>query len=303
MYNDWINKIKYYYRSGTEGVKIIYIFIISSFVYWIFNFILMNLTGFSLEPVIFLSADKFIPYIWTLFTFPIVQKNLWDLFFAMIMLYFTEKIFRIYFNGNSFIKFFVLGNIFGGIIFLLSSLLTGYTYIFLNGVIVGIYSVLFAVISYNPRMPVSLFPLPVQFPIYVLGIIFIVLDAFSTLSSSSLTMNVFIARIAAAAFGFFYMKSFQTGNDFLGKIVPNFNTFYKIFSFIKVRIFSSKNRKKEKFQYQSTKSGVLTNKNFNENKIENQKKIDAILDKISKYGYENLTKEEKEYLFNSSKKL
>jgi hypothetical protein len=33
----------------------------------------------------------------------------------------------------------------------------------------------------------------------------------------------------------------------------------------------------------------------------NQERIDEILDKISKSGYGSLTKEEKEFLFNSSK--
>ena len=36
-------------------------------------------------------------------------------------------------------------------------------------------------------------------------------------------------------------------------------------------------------------------------KDENQKKIDDILDKISKSGYDNLSKQEKEYLFKQGK--
>jgi hypothetical protein len=37
------------------------------------------------------------------------------------------------------------------------------------------------------------------------------------------------------------------------------------------------------------------------NKFNNQKKIDIILDKISKSGYESLTKDEKAFLFKSGK--
>ena len=37
------------------------------------------------------------------------------------------------------------------------------------------------------------------------------------------------------------------------------------------------------------------------NKKEQQEKIDAILDKISKSGYDSLTKQEKDYLFNAGK--
>jgi hypothetical protein len=39
----------------------------------------------------------------------------------------------------------------------------------------------------------------------------------------------------------------------------------------------------------------------NENR-DNQENIDIILDKISKSGYESLTKKEKEFLFKNSKK-
>lgn len=298
-----INKLKYYYESGTEGVKMIYIFTISSIIYWILNFILSKTTGFSLQSVIFLSADKFIPYLWTLFTFPLVQKDLWDLFFLMIMIYFSEKIFSIYFDGKNFIKFFFLGNLFGGIFFLLYSFITGYTWDFLNGSIAGIYSVLFAVISYNPKMRVSLFPLPVQFPIYILGLLFIGLDAFSAISSSSLTTGIFVSRLAAAAFGYFYMKSFQTGNDFLGKLIPDFDTIHKKISLLKMRFFIHNKIEKEKNRHKTTYSKGQSDEEFNERKLSKQKQIDAILDKISKRGYESLTKEEKEFLFNSSKEL
>ena len=38
-----------------------------------------------------------------------------------------------------------------------------------------------------------------------------------------------------------------------------------------------------------------------EDKTENQKKIDAILDKIGKSGYDSLTKAEKDFLFKAGK--
>ena len=48
------------------------------------------------------------------------------------------------------------------------------------------------------------------------------------------------------------------------------------------------------------------NKNSKKSKLKNdasaQKRIDIILEKISKSGYENLTKDEKEFLFKVGKK-
>ncbi len=44
----------------------------------------------------------------------------------------------------------------------------------------------------------------------------------------------------------------------------------------------------------------LNDDDYNLQKKQRQKRIDTILDKISKSGYESLTKEEKEFLFRMS---
>ena len=43
----------------------------------------------------------------------------------------------------------------------------------------------------------------------------------------------------------------------------------------------------------------MTDEEYNIRKKRNQEKIDHILDKIAKSGYESLSKEEKEFLFKS----
>jgi hypothetical protein len=47
----------------------------------------------------------------------------------------------------------------------------------------------------------------------------------------------------------------------------------------------------------------LSDDEFNAEKHAKQKKIDQILDKISKGGYDSLTKDQKDYLFRNSKDL
>ena len=58
-------------------------------------------------------------------------------------------------------------------------------------------------------------------------------------------------------------------------------------------------RKKKKSSYASTPK---SDEEYNRERAENRARIDAILDKISKSGYAQLTKEEKEFLFKSSNK-
>jgi hypothetical protein len=45
---------------------------------------------------------------------------------------------------------------------------------------------------------------------------------------------------------------------------------------------------------------VKSDEDFNREKRERSERMDAILDKVSKRGYENLTAEEKDFLFRQS---
>jgi hypothetical protein len=205
-----------------------------------------------------------------------------------------------FFDGKSFIKFFFLGNIAGAILFLFFSFLTGETFVFLSGAVLGVYSSIFAIISYNPKMQVILFPLPFRLPLYAFGLILLALDTFSTVGQGQIT-GLFIARLGAAGFGYFYMKSFQQGNDFLGRWIPDFSNNSKISSVFKKKPKSRLNVKKSGYQQKKEYTRPQTDEEFSINKIAKQKQIDKILDKISKSGYDSLTKEEKDFLFNSSK--
>lgn len=95
-----------------------------------------------------------------------------------------------------------------------------------------------------------------------------------------------IAHLGGALFGFIFSKQLQKGNDFtlfFNKVIHSIST-----------LFTKKSKMKV---VHSDKENVNKKKNTN-NK---QQVVDAILDKISRAGYESLSKEEKEILFNFSK--
>ena len=61
--------------------------------------------------------------------------------------------------------------------------------------------------------------------------------------------------------------------------------------------------KSNKTVYRKKHNNSSTNFKKNDRSVYNhQKQIDLILDKISKSGYESLTKEEKDFLFRAGKK-
>ena len=97
-----------------------------------------------------------------------------------------------------------------------------------------------------------------------------------------------LANIGGAFFGYFYIINLRHGHD-IGK---GFNGIIDFF----VTIF--KPRKKLKVTHKK----VDTEYEYNKIKTDHQKRINNILDKISKGGYDSLTKEEKETLFKESQK-
>ena len=97
-----------------------------------------------------------------------------------------------------------------------------------------------------------------------------------------------LAHIGGAFFGYFYTINLRQGHD-IGK---GFNRIIDFF----VRMFKPRRILKV------THKKVATEYEYNKNKAEHQKLVNKILDKISKGGYDSLTKEEKETLFKESQK-
>jgi hypothetical protein len=88
--------------------------------------------------------------------------------------------------------------------------------------------------------------------------------------------------------GFIYIKQLQAGVNWGGWITAVIDWVKNLFKpSAKVKVSYRKSEPKQKGSPQSKAS---------------QEEIDAILDKISDRGYESLSKDEKEKLFNASKK-
>jgi len=97
-----------------------------------------------------------------------------------------------------------------------------------------------------------------------------------------------IAHLGGAFFGYLYVKQLNGGNDIA-------SVFDKIMDYLATYL---KRESKLKKAYRRKKS----DQDFRRGKVQTQAKIDNILDKISKSGYESLTKQEKDILFKASKK-
>lgn len=211
----------------------------------------------------------------------------------MVLLYFVGQLFLQQFQNKNLITFYIFGGIVGGIFFILFQSVFNYSHL-LVGASASIYALFFALISYNPKMPVRLMFIQSSFSLQYVGYVFIAFDVYNIITDQNAGGS--ISHLGGAFFGYLYMKQFEKGNDFLGSFI------------IKIENLFKKKENKSTFKTYKNKSSDISStsvpKNdydYNHQKIEKQKKIDSILDKISRSGYESLSKDEKDFLFKEGR--
>tara|TARA_Y100000748_G_scaffold196090_1_gene164256 strand:- start:1861 stop:2697 length:837 start_codon:yes stop_codon:yes gene_type:complete len=204
--------------------------------------------------------------IWTIITYAFIHNDIYHIFWNMFILYFASEYFLNFFDEKKYIKTYFYGILFGGLFFVLSYNLFP---VFetdsttLIGSSAAVYSVLIFICSYFPNNKINLILFNIE--LKYIGIIYILL---SLVQIPIENPGGNIAHLGGALWGYLYAISIYNNS---------FNIDLK---------------------------EIINKLKFNNlNKSENQKMIDAILDKISESGYESLTKKEKELLFKSKDQL
>jgi membrane associated rhomboid family serine protease len=226
---------------------------------------------------------------WTLITYMFTHKGIWHILFNMLWLYSFGRIFLEYLDGRKLVAVYLLGGISGALVYILSfNIFPAFTGVVADSVAIGasasVMAVVIAIAAYVPDYTVQLIFLGRIKIKYLALAIFI----FTSVMDFSINSGGKLAHIGGAFFGYFYTMNLRHGRD-MGK---GFNRILDFF----VTLF--KPRKKLKVTHKK----VATEYDYNAIKVEHQKQINHILDKISKGGYDSLTKEEKETLFKESQK-
>jgi membrane associated rhomboid family serine protease len=227
---------------------------------------------------------------WTLLTY-MFSHSVWDIFhilFNMLVLYWFGRVFVEYLGSDKLVALYILGGLTGGICYLL--LYNINPAFFGKAEMVGASGAIYAiVVATAVLLPNYTFYLLFFGPVRIkyIAIFYVVLSVLYVRQGVNLGGN--IAHLGGALIGFVYMKQLQAGVNWGGWITSTIEWFKNLF----------KSKPKVKVTYRSHEPGPI--RKGVSNKVP-QEEIDAILDKISDRGYESLTKEEKEKLFNASKK-
>jgi len=275
-----IDDLKLRYQQGSIVQKLIYInvgiFVITLLIS-VFSGLYRSegnfLTNwFSLDS----ELDVWFTKPWSILTYGFLHGGFLHLLFNMIALHYIGNLFIDYFTQKQLLTFYLLGTFFGGLLYMLS-----YNYFPLfegsNSILVGssagVSAIFMGIAAYIPNFEFKL-PLIGFVKLWIFAAIWVAFDVLGLVGANA---GGHFAHLGGSLFGFLYVSNVSN------KELNLFDGFFNLFK---------SNKKPLRTVYKAPKKSE---------KNDNQQKIDSILDKISKSGYDSLTKAEKEFLFKQGK--
>ncbi len=227
---------------------------------------------------------------WTIITYAFAHsiQDIFHILFNMLALYWFGKLFVEYLGSDKLVALYILGALAAASFYLLiyntvpffkgQSDFSG-----MVGASGAIYAIMVGTATLLPDYTFFLlFFGPVRIK-YIAGIYILI----SFLGTTGANAGGNLAHLGGALMGFIYIKQLQAGVNWGSWITD-------VLDWIK-GLFKPQAKVKVTYRKTETKAKASVSK-------ASQDEIDAILDKISDRGYESLSKDEKEKLFNASKK-
>lgn len=235
---------------------------------------------------------------WTVITYSFLHSynDISHILSNMLFLYLFGRILNDYLGSDKVISVYILGAIAGVIAFIiLFNLIPSYRLPYLVGASASVTAIAVAAATLAPNYTVNLLLFgPVRI-IYIAAFL-VVISYVRTLNGVNAGGN--LAHLGGAIIGYAYIKALQKGTD-LGKWVTSFRVWFMSLFKPKPKVKVSYRAKNKTKSTSKSKSKTTTKSSSSD---VSQDEIDKILDKISQSGYESLTKEEKQKLFNASNK-
>ena len=227
---------------------------------------------------------------WSFVTYAFLHAGFWHLFWNMYLLYWFGLYVLNLFTSKRFLTIYLLGAINGGLFYVLAyNLFPVFNNISSNlmGASAAVLAIVIFIATYTPDAMVRIFTFRIK--LWQIGLVMVLLDLFQLPSSGN--AGGLIAHMGGAIFGYVYAIHLKKGNDI--------GIWFENFMDLLVNLFKS-NKYKHFKQVHKTKQSAPKNTKRNPT-TNHQIKIDRILDKIGKSGYDSLTKAEKDFLFKAGK--
>ena len=232
-------------------------------------------------------------HFWTIFTYMFLHQNFWHLFGNMLWLYFMGIIALQYLKDIQILTLYIIGGLSGAILYVIGfNIFPVFIQIkneaFLLGASAAVTAIVVGIAAYKPREVVYLFGV-LKLELWVIAIFMVIWDlALLPLSNP----GGHLAHIGGAVYGLIFGIQLAKGNNIQSRAEHLFSKIFRIKSISrrKMKVIKNNLKSSDDFEY-----------NLSQTEIKNE--IDRILDKISQYGYDSLSKKEKIFLKKYSSKI
>jgi rhomboid family protein len=282
----------YQYKTSSIIVKLIVINLAV--------FLLVNLVAFFMQiaPIGLVSwfvlpdaLGELIIQPWSFITYAFIHFGFWHLLFNMLWLYWFGTFVLNLFNEKRFLTVYLLGALFGGLLYVVSYNIFPVfenSRSYLIGASGAVTAIMVFIATYTPNAEMRIFKWNIK--LWKIAVFLVLLDLIRLPSGGN--PGGMLAHLGGAAFGYMYGSQLAKGND-IGKWFENLmDWFVNLFKTRKQKPFTKVHRTTTKTSKRSSAA---------KDRSVTQEKVDAILDKIGKSGYDSLTKAEKDFLFKAGK--
>lgn len=293
--NSILDDLKHTYKQGSILMKLIYInlalFIVVQ-IFFVFS-ALMQLEYLHDLPQNWLSVPSNIFSLlvkpWTLLTYMFFHTDFWHIFWNMLVLFFIGRVYESYLGQRRLLSTYILGGLFGAICYILAYNLfplfsEAIEFSKALGASGAVYAIMVGMAVHNPNYKFHLFGILELKLKYI--VLFLIIKDFISIPYEN--PGGHIIHLGGAFLGYLDISRYRRGKDLSA-------WFYGWTSAVG-NIFTRKS--KMKVAYKRPKS----DEDYNVEKKASQARIDRILDKINRSGYDSLSQDEKDDLFNASQR-
>lgn len=290
------NDLSYKFRTANIVVKLIVINVVVWIGLMLFEWALNMGPLFTHWLSLPTDLSRLIIQPWSLITYSFLHAGFMHIFWNMLILYWFGQIVLNLFTERRFLTVYLLGALAGGVLYVLAYnlfpvLIT--TTAYLVGASAAVRAIMIFIATYTPQAEVRLIFFNVK--LWQIGVFVVLMDLIQLPTSGN--AGGLLAHLGGALFGYIYAVQLGKGNDI--------GAWWERLSDTVVGWFKSKPKQvkkaKMKTVYKNETRAASGTTSSRMTKSEQQKRVDGILDKISKSGYESLSKEDKDFLFQAGK--
>ncbi|MCD8262362.1 MAG: rhomboid family intramembrane serine protease [Bacteroides sp.] len=290
------NDLKLQFKQGNIVKRFLFINI-AVFILCVLVTVVMQLFNYS--SVSFLrffelpaSFGKWLWQPWSLFTYMFMHADILHILFNMLWFYWFGQLFLLVFSEKHLRGLYILGGLCGGLLYMISYNLFPYFRPvvegpYLLGASASVLAIVMAAAYREPNYMIRLLFFG-NIRLKYLALVVVVTDLLFLTSANA---GGHISHLGGALGGLWFASALAKGRDMTHWI-------NRILDALSGKGFGKKQKSKMKVHYNRSPKDF----EYNARKKADTEEVDRILDKIRKSGYQNLTADEKQKLFDASKR-